>query len=243
MDVVKKAFKCAECRNRLVKPVTLVCGVSVCLEHVENLKNSTYLCKCCWENHSIDNKSTNVNKALEMLIEANIGSINLGSGYKRSFESGRELDRVINDMEALVKDSRYFINQTIGILRNQIGLIRLNYKLKIDSMADEIVEKLNSYEEECKNYLHSNDYNKSLVEIDKNLYPRKQNLIRLNSLLNKFSSNENEWDSIEQNSQEDCTKIANDILNLKVDLLGNKLGNYVSLIGQFLKINLTSEFE
>lgn len=169
MDVVKRAFKCSDCGNILVRPVPLPCGDTVCLAHVQNLDKRIYSCPACFSNHLIDAKSIRVNKAPELMLESNIENVNLGDGYRLAFESCCELDRVIDEMKTLRRDCSYFINDKITSLKYKTELLREDYKLKIDTMADEIVQKLDSYERECNNYLRTKDFKARSIVLDENL--------------------------------------------------------------------------
>lgn len=103
MDIVKLAINCSECSSTLNIPVVLPCGWSICLKHLENLQDLTFFCKPCGEDHKIDANYLNTNKALDILVNANVENLNLGREYQEAFNITNELDEAIKDS----RPSRY----------------------------------------------------------------------------------------------------------------------------------------
>lgn len=238
MEIIEKAFNCPQCNCVLQKPVTLTCGASVCREHVENLSNNLFLCKSCEHDHQIVKESTNVNKALELLISANIKSIDLGDEFNGAFESCNELDRIIHDLEIITKDPNYFINNSIEKLRNKTELLREQHKLMIDEKANNIILELDMYEKECQANLDVDDFKIKIDAMSKNINQLKEQLAGCNKTLNDFSSKKNQFSNIWQESKTTIDKFTIESIHLKRELLVNKIDQYFSILDDFKEMTV-----
>lgn len=243
MDVVKYVITCVDCSNVLQKPVMLPCGYSVCLKHLENLPDRLYFCKLCSQNHHIEDNYINVNKTLEILINANLENLNFGPVYKSAVGLCHDLDQTINELATLTHHPTLYIKQTIDHLKNRTELIREEHKLKIDEKAGQIIEQLDNYEKQCTINLDSDEFKNKLNEIDINISKIRGCLDEWQKTLNNFGSNETQWKSIVKTSDELNSRLKYKSYSLKKDLLDHKLENFFEIVVEFQKIKVASNIQ
>lgn len=241
MDIVKLAIMCGECSNFLVKPVMLPCGSSVCHKHLENLDNQTFFCKLCEVDHHIEKSYMNINKGLEVLINANLENLNLGSDYKAAVNLCKEYHQAIKNAESITNDPSMFIRNTIDQLKNVTEIIREEHKLKIDEKANEIIEKLDKYSAECQKNLDSADIKETITKISENIVKVKESLAAWQKTLSDFGSDEKEWTAIKQNRNECNLKLYKETSDFKKVLLLEKINDFFSCVSNFQEIKLTSD--
>lgn len=240
MDILKSVIKCGDCSRVLEKPVTLPCGSSICLKHLESLQNRTYLCKLCDEDHHIEESNMIVSKALERLINSNVENLNLGCDYNDAFDFCNGLDQSLKNLEAWTNEPMSFIKQTIDKLKNKTELIREERKLKIDEEAKKIIEQLETYLEQCKNNLDSSDLQTKLDEINHDIINTKEKLVEWQTKLNDFSLDEQEWKWIKEYSNKYNYSIKQKSWYLKRELL-KKIDDSIFLVLNFKDMKFNSD--
>lgn len=242
MNVVKKAIKCDNCSAILDRPITLPCGVNVCKKHLVNLVNGKFSCGTCQVDHEIEDKMLNVNKSLELLLNANIKSLNLGAKYNEAYRTCAQLDKICLDMDRLLLDPSFFIVETVAKLKNRVDLLREKFKLSIDQKADQITQQLDKYVHECKNNLKSNSELKKnkMYRFTENNNLAKKSLTEWKDTLNFFGSAESDWTSIKQKSDQAFVKQNNDLIAMKRELLQSKLKSHFDLVSNFEHFKLPS---
>lgn len=244
MEIVQNAFDCADCRRFLEKPVTLVCGTTVCLKHVESLKDGNFFCKSCERDHPIEKRSLSVNKSFELLINANIKNIYFGHEYKEALGSFNKLNEMIAQLETIAKDPSYFINKSIGQLKNKTELIREHHKLVIDLRANQIIRQLDEYEKNCRANLNSFDFKAKVAKLDKHVNEVKLKLNKWKIILNDFGSIDYEWRTIVRESKQILSNLAGYLIDFEYELLLNdKIDLHYSTVFKYQNVSLKSSQE
>lgn len=243
MDFLKLAINCSECSSFLDKPVTLSCGSSVCLKHLENLKNQTFACKLCDQDHHIEESYMNVNKGLEILIQANLKSLNFGPEYDAAVNECNQLQKTINHLETLIHDPSHFIKQAIDKLKNKTELIREEFKLKIDEKAKLIIEQLVDFEKQCISKLQLTNLKQTIAKIDENIIKIKEDFSEWEKTLKNLGSKQNDWTMIKQKSNELTLTLIKETFDLKKLLLDHKIADYFTTVLSLQEIKQTFDIK
>ena len=197
------------CKLILEDPVTLPCGNTLCLEHL-NKFNDKFICYFCKGEHQIPVNGFLINKKITKMIENHFNFNTLRNKIKTSFE---ELSESIEEYENI--NPGCFVFDYFADIRNKVDLHREELKKEIDERSDEIIRQLNEKEEKCKANL-SKIEKTNLDELKNDNLPAWKQKLR--------KPNENEVDLY------DFAPILNDIIqivkkelsNLKNSLLDNE---------------------
>ena len=193
---IKETLSCKFCNQVFEQPIHLFCcGKKICKQHIEELinENSTnkFSCPLCLQ----ENKHQNFhcNEVIEKLIESELNKFKLDPKYEAAMNNFK---MEIGSLEAIIKDPENIIYEEIRELKRQVDLDRESLKYEIDTLADGLIQQLESYEKrfkfEYKASINLEKYN-GLVESS-----RKQ-LNDFEKCLNSFSVGNNTRD--EQNSE------------------------------------------
>lgn len=240
MEIIQKAFDCGNCKMLLEEPVALACGATVCLKHLENLANKTFFCESCQQHHIIERDLIKVNKIIQMLINANLKSIDLGGEYSRALDSCNTLNQIVHDLEIIAKDPNCFIDATIDKLKIKTDLIRQEYKSMIDEKANKIILELDKYEKDCKINMDSMDFKKKMATTNENLCQIRAQLVESNTKMNDFGTKKDQWCKIEKENRTSSCKFMTESVDFQNELLLNKLDIYITTFKDFKKITLQS---
>lgn len=238
MEIVKNAIRCVDCSKILEKPVSIGCGKCVCRKHVEHLMDQMYACKSCGDEHRITRDNSQVVEPLEALIKANIEKLNLGEVYTEAYTNCAELDRVLDDAEELFNDPEYYINESIGKLKNEIEVMREIYKIQIDNMAHELTADLDAYKHECMSNLDQAQCRDRINHMKEYLTLMRNELAECQAKLNDFNTNEREWQVVKHNCQRHSYVLKSNSDDLRSVLLLDKYNRYTACVRSFKKIRL-----
>ena len=137
-----EAFVCEYegCNLIYENPVTLLCGSSLCQQHLEKFDDK-FQCPFCFEEH----QKPSISKAITKMIDYNIQLDPMRKKVKESFEN---LDETIKNYEDIQSDN--YIDSYFFEIRNKVDLHREELKKEIDDKSDEIIRTLKEKEEKCK---------------------------------------------------------------------------------------------
>lgn len=113
--------------------------------------------------------------------------------------------------------------------------------MKIDEKANQLIEQLNDYENECKNNLDSSQLKTSLTKIDEKIINVERDLAEWQKALKNFGPNEKEWTNIKQKCKDSNLNLIIETSDFKKQILVAKFDNYVSCVSNFKEIKLTSD--
>lgn len=219
MELIQRAFDCADCKRLLKKPVTLSCGATVCLRHVEQLENGVFQCKSCERDHRIEKSCINVNRAFELLINANLKNVH--DDYDDSFDSISQLERMLLEMERLTAEPCTFINYSIEKLRSKTDSIREHYKSMIDEWANNTLLKLDEYEQQCETNAQSADFKTKLTQTVSNMDEIRAKLADWKK--KDYGSNKHDWNTTQAECAKYLLSLTTDLFEFKNQLLRNKM--------------------
>ena len=183
MDKISKALKCAECREILRSPVILPCGLSVCKHHTE--AKSSFYCMSCADEHSSP-RGFPSNKALEEMIAAEIQELDLGKEHKLALDLCAQLDTTIEKLASAYENPELYIHEKMSSLKNKVDLKRELLKLRIDEIADKMIEKVVKYEDECVTHSKSSSFKTDFEEVDDKVKSAKDDCKKWSANLNRL---------------------------------------------------------
>ena len=170
---IKEQLTCKSCREILNEPITLnCCGENICKKHLSELVSSESSkktsCPIC--SSDLDKQGLNVNKLIQSLVENELHKFKIYPKYK---ELIKKFKSEIEALEKTVKDPENAIYEKFSELKRQVDLEREQTKLQIDRLADDIIEKLVTFEKEfksnCKTKSAPADYTDLINESKKQL--------------------------------------------------------------------------
>jgi hypothetical protein len=169
---IKEELTCKYCNEVYKNPITLnCCGENICKQHVEELTSNntskTFACPLC--NEENENQKLNVNKCIQKMLENELHHFQVDSKYK---ESLADLRIQVEKLEAVLRDPENVIYLEIAELKRQVDLGREKLKIKIDELADDLIQQLESYEKTFKAEYKENvnlEHYYALVEASKKL--------------------------------------------------------------------------
>ena len=128
-----------------------------------------------------------MNQANNALKKADIANLDLGNEEatkeaKKSFESFEE---ALKELEVLLKEPFGSSHERISELKNSLKLKGEKLKLTIDRETNKLIERLEEYEKQSKEYLSSNEFKLESKKLDSELKSAQSNLNSWLASLNK----------------------------------------------------------
>ena len=183
MDIINTTIKCAICHNLLELPVLLPCCCNICKKHVQNQTNNVIRCETCEVEHQIPINGFHANKALQVLIEAEIDKLDFGSVYKSAKKSCESVEETLNKIKVLLRDPYFYTHEKISKLKNAVQL--KGEELRIDEEMKKLMDRLEEYERQSKEYLSTNEFKEESKKLDDELKTTQSNLDSWLESLNK----------------------------------------------------------
>jgi hypothetical protein len=177
----KENLTCKYCKHIFKEPITLnCCGDSICKKDLNELTsiNSSNVFSCPFCNEQILNQKLKVSKTIQDFLDVEVHKFELNPKYENILSSFKT---EIGNLEASLRDNEWTIYEQINQVKKQIDLDRESLKSKIDTLADDLIQQLESYEKKFRTEYNVNEY-RSLVEAS------KQQLAEYEKCLNLFSS-------------------------------------------------------
>ena len=141
-----KELKCQYegCELILENPVTLLCGNTLCREHLNEF-HTKFNCYFCHKQHSVPDDGYFVNESIELKIENYYQSDSLRKEAKELFN---KLNDIIYDYEKINPDS--FIFDYIGEIRIRLDLHRDEMIEEVNQKSEEMIKQIKDKEQICK---------------------------------------------------------------------------------------------
>jgi hypothetical protein len=239
MDIFQKSLKCISCKDFLASPVLLLpCGNSICHYHVTRHNSAEYNCEVCAVIHTAQDGRFPRVLALESMLEVKIQKAKFCPQYESAIVSCTNFEKTLDEFKLLQSDPAFFINQRIGELKMETDICREEFKMRIDEKANELINQLDEYEQECKKSQHL--YRK-LDEMKQHVKRVQTQLDSWKLKLNCFDSEEGDWQEIKTVSERETSMLEDKIETYKSDFLLRKLQKYESKLARFATIQLHSD--
>ena len=176
MDRIQTVIKCVCCKEILESPVLLPCSCNICKKHVLNQTNGVIICEQCGIEHRIPTNSFHANKALQVIIETKIANLDFGRFHKEAKNSCESFENALKEIEVLLKDPFFYTHERITELKDNVQLKGEELKLRIDQEAKKLIDKLEEYERQCKEYLSSNEFKEESKKLESEMEIAQSNL-------------------------------------------------------------------
>jgi hypothetical protein len=184
MSEIQDLLNCVMCREIFADtPIILpCCNKTVCEHHIEkqeknanSLKRKLFTCVLCETSHDMENcKKFATNETIEKLLKIQIDKFaNFGDIYVRTNNQLNSLERHFFKVNNLISDPKNFIYEKISALKRDVDLRREKLKEEIDKICDEMIQKLDKYQQECYENIQSlkleENTSNTLSEVQRNL--------------------------------------------------------------------------
>ena len=181
---INEKLSCKYCREIFKQPITLICcGKSICKQHLDTIINesssNTFSCPVC--NQENIKQNIHCNELIEDLIEMELHKFKFEPKYKITMDN---LKMEIDNLENVLNDPEKIIYEEISELKRQVDLDRESLKMEIDTLADGLIQQLESHEKRFKSEYKTNIDLKKYNEL---VESSKANLKKYEKCLNLFS--------------------------------------------------------
>ena len=185
MDIILNAIKCAICSEILESPVILPCTETICKKHVSNQTNDVIRCEKCGVEHHIPANGFLPVPSLEAIIKSDIGHLDFGSVHREAKKSCESVEEALKELQVLLKAPYVFTHEKISELKNSVQLKGEELKLLIDQEMKKLIDRLEEYEKQSKEYLSSNEFKEESKKLDDELKTTQSYLDSCLESLNK----------------------------------------------------------
>jgi WD40 repeat protein len=143
MDLTE--FKChyEDCGLILEKPVKLLCGNTLCRDHLDGFFTK-FKCNFCHKQHSIPEDGFFVNEEIEQKVESFYQSDPLRKEIKESFN---KLNGIINEYDKIDPDG--YISNHIGDILETVVCHRDEMIEEIHNKSEQMIKQLKEKEQKC----------------------------------------------------------------------------------------------
>ncbi len=152
-----KIVTCTVCNKFLIEPVLLPCKNSICKIHVceatkDDEDSKVYKCQVCKEDHEIPKNGFFLNQNVVEMMALNL---HLNDKTRKAQAIISDFDNVLIELRMLCNDPENFIYEYIHATINKIDLERERLMGLVSDISEEMLNKLKSFEVECKSKLKS----------------------------------------------------------------------------------------
>ena len=221
---------CQYCNQIFKHPIILnCCGENICKHHVDEMVSNKFLCPLCKEENT--NQTFKANKIIEKLIKRELHAFELDPKYETVLSSLRiEIEKIA----AILKDPENYIYEEISELKRQVDLDRERLKIRIDELANDLIQQLESYERKFKSEYKAKvnlEHYTGLVESS-----RKQ-LVEFENFFELFSTKNQE----REEKYKDCERLVKVVQPSLIEIK-NKLFSDLSLTYQLMEHKIEDLF-
>lgn len=189
VDEIKTLLNCDICGNLLNKPVTLPCGINVCMLHLTP-STVTYECTNCNESHPVPNSGFQLNRLIQKSLQIELNALEFSEKF---YACKKEITDVISnadEINAVRSDPDNYIYEYFEDIKREVDKRREDLKLKIDVYSNEIITEINQIQASC--YKLSHDVSRISTKID----VAKSELKRLVDKFDCFKFDDAKYESI-----------------------------------------------
>ena len=188
---------CKWCSMKLVDPVVLPCGKTICSSHQVKFKRGKdnkkkAVCKLCDKEHRLSiNESFPVNDVVLNLLCSRIEKLNFNDldSYKSAEEKFRDLSELKEQFDRNKGNPDEFVFKYFSSVRNQIDLKREELIQEIHKFCLRLVEEVNAREKECSENLKHID----MQEVPEFVKKLEKDLIQWDASLKQLIVDESTW--------------------------------------------------
>jgi hypothetical protein len=238
MEFVQKTLACSYCGKTIQSPVTLPCGTTICKHHVN--QENEFDCLTCNKIHAIPKEGFQINEMIDSILKSNLNNLHFGNEYQRAVDVMRNLDELIKSYRLLKRDPNFEIDKVIGDLKGNIDLKLEKLRLAIDKEAEELIQHVDDYYNECKNKAKELDFKK----MDRTVAMIESEVEKSKGALNLFLIDRPKWKAITASLETRFHLLNDDFISIRTELFLNKLDKYngENQLERFANSNLRLNF-
>ena len=220
---MKENLTCKCCNQVYNEPIILTCcGESMCKQHINELvsidDSNTFLCPFC--NKQIQNQNFIVSKTIQYLLDMEAHKITIDPKYERVLNNFKT---EIKNLETILNEPENFIYEEINELKRNVDLDRESAKSKIDKLANDFIQQLETFEKQFKEEYKTNVDMKHFISLAET---SKKQLAEYEKFLSLLSTKAEERDKKSKKSEITIKNLQHKIKELKRSLFSNKLITY-----------------
>lgn len=218
MDVIQSALKCVNCRELLSQPITLPCGHTICLRHTSaetprDSKKTTIMCLKCKTSHP--NRGFVVSEIISDMIRVQLSSLDFGGIHRESSQACDDVRRQLDTRDAILANFDWFVHQSVSDLKNKVLLKSELLKLRIDEIAEHLLNDLDKHESAINQQYKSGggELGNQVDELKRETDFARNRFWQWTSDLNALKVDEAKWTRI----RDECLTVSADLRdNLKL---------------------------
>jgi hypothetical protein len=163
LEFINDAIKCKICFKKLVNPVFLPCGKTICACHEAEFirkevqdenKEQIEPCFSCNQVHKLkENEHFPVNEVAKHFLTLQVDQLDFDYMYKKVHKTLEQLNNNLLDYEKFEKEPEEILFDYFSTIENSINMARDEFVQIIDDKTLELFNEVESYEEECKENL------------------------------------------------------------------------------------------
>lgn len=192
-EIIKQLISCKMCENRLVDPIILPCGETICNHHVKDQESDLFKCVLCSDQHQVPSNGFAKNKQISRALENNIDRSTLGQAYCNACENTEKLGSALREYELVVSDKDSFIYEFFSTLRNKTDLNVEQFRSRFEEAVANHRQNIDLYEKECR---------KNMVDLNGDVHEAQQQFDEAACFLRALHLDKPKWESIANKSGE-----------------------------------------
>lgn len=220
MQAIKNLIICNICKSRLVDPIILPCGQTVCSSHTSNLALTSFECILCSKSHDIPQDGFIKNLSISKALSTNIDCEFFGAEYLQARESLEKLDKTLNEYKLVYNDKLLFLYEFFSTLENRVDLCAEIIRVSLDEKFEQVRAKIKKYKNECEQNLGKHTFVNGLDDIQVSIDESRR-------LLDALILDKSEWHSICEKTSLQHAYVANRMEKLKSQLLLERSASFV----------------
>ena len=218
-------FSCKVCQKLIHEPIFLPCGETVCRSHSEETTKGN--CRFCNETHLIPKTGFPLNRMVQTMLENKLHTLNINSDkFTESKQKVEDLNRRFREMDTLINEPEYFIDEYFRELTRQVDLRRERLFESIGQHSDLLIGQI----EEWKSGLVEKAKKEGSGRMAEGMKADKVKLGQLNSMFDSLEIDNAKLEEIisQKASKELGGRVGSMVEKYKKELLGGRVYELIS---------------
>ena len=226
---IKSDLICPICKEIFEEPIFFPCHCTFCKKHADELikeNKNTGKCQVCKEEFDIPKQGFKENSRIKMIIEKDAHLSEEEKVLKKSIrQSPLDYERLVEEIETKEKEFEIKRYEHFSEIRRNIDLRRENLKLRIDKIAEELIDEAKVMED---------IYKKKIIENNKIRLSKEEFASESEELIKLFRNPNMVLNALESNKVK---------LDFKIKDLEEKLKTFIKIRGELKNYKFEKHFE